>query len=161
MREVRRKIVLGLLLGCSGALAHTEHKSGPAMAGPEQKAWGIAGEAKRVNRTVTATMSDQMRFSPARITVREGETIRFVLRNQGKLMHEFVIGTRKDLEEHAAMMRQHPDMRHDEPYIAHVAPGKSGEIVWNFNRAGDFDFACLIAGHFEAGMVGTITVAAK
>jgi uncharacterized cupredoxin-like copper-binding protein len=40
-----------------------------------------------------------------------------------------------------------------------VAPGKTGEIVWTFNRAGQFDFACLIAGHYQAGMIGKITVA--
>ena len=42
--------------------------------------------------------------------------------------------------------------------MVHVAAGKSGEIVWTFNRAGEFDFACLIPGHFQAGMVGRIRV---
>jgi uncharacterized cupredoxin-like copper-binding protein len=51
-------------------------------------------------------------------------------------------------------------MEHDEPYMVHVAPGKTGEMTWTFNRAGDFEFACLIPGHYEAGMIGKVNVAA-
>ena len=125
----------------------------------EQKEWGIAGDMKAAKRTVTLTMSDAMRFTPDKLEVKQGETLRIVVRNEGKQLHEFVIGTRKELDEHAALMVKFPDMEHDEPYMAHVAAGKTGEIVWNFNKAGDFDFACLIAGHYRAGMQGTIRVA--
>jgi uncharacterized cupredoxin-like copper-binding protein len=59
---------------------------------------------------------------------------------------------------HAALMLKFPSMEHDEPYMAHVPSGKSGEIVWTFNRPGSFEFACLIAGHYQAGMVGKIVV---
>jgi uncharacterized cupredoxin-like copper-binding protein len=133
-------------------------KTGPVK--KEQKAWGIAGDAKAARRTIEVGMTDNMRFSPDNIEVRQGETVKFVVRNAGKVMHEFVIGTKKDLDEHAAMMVKFPTMEHDEPYMAHVGPGKTGEIVWTFNRAGDFDFACLIAGHYQAGMVGKIKVVA-
>ncbi len=126
----------------------------------EQKAWGIAGDAKAVKRTIKVGMADNMRFTPNAIEVKQGETVRFVIANNGKIMHEFVIGTKTELDEHAAMMLKFPNMEHDEPYMAHVEPGKSGEIVWMFNRAGDFDFACLIAGHYQAGMVGKIKVVA-
>jgi uncharacterized cupredoxin-like copper-binding protein len=90
--------------------------------------------------------------------VDEGEAVRFVVRNSGRMRHEMVIGTRDELAKHAAMMARFPDMEHDEAYMVHVDPGKTGEIVWHFNRAGSFEFACLIAGHYEAGMRGTITV---
>jgi uncharacterized cupredoxin-like copper-binding protein len=106
-------------------------------------------------------MTDQMRFTPDRLQVRQGETIRFVHHNDGKMLHEFVIGTRQTLDEHAAMMLRFPGMEHDEPYMAHVSPGQVGEMIWTFNRAGEFDFACLIAGHYQAGMVGTIHVLAE
>jgi uncharacterized cupredoxin-like copper-binding protein len=106
-------------------------------------------------------MLDKMRFSPERIEVRQGETIRFVLKNTGRLMHEFVIGTKEELDAHAALMKKFPKMEHDQPYMAHVAPGKSGEVIWTFNQPGDFNFACLIGGHYEAGMIGTIKVVAK
>ena len=99
-----------------------------------------------------------MRFTPDKLEVKQGETIKFVLRNNGAVLHEFVLGTKKELEEHAALMVKFPTMEHEEPYMAHVAPGKTGEIIWTFNRAGDFDFACLIAGHYAAGMVGTVSV---
>lgn len=127
----------------------------------EQTAWGIAGERSAVNRTITSAMLDQMRFSPERIEVKQGETIRFVLKNGGKLMHEFVIGTREELDAHAALMKKFPKMEHDQPYMAHVAPGKTGEVIWTFNQPGDFNFACLIDGHYQAGMIGAIKVVAK
>lgn len=149
----------GLLLSGS-ALAHSEQHAAQHSAAvvKEQKPWGIAGDLEQVSRTIEIGMSDQMRFSPDQLTVKQGETIRFVHRNQGKLLHEFVLGTQVDLDAHAAMMVKFPGMEHDEPYMAHVGPGKSGEMIWTFNRAGDFDFACLIAGHYQAGMVGKVLV---
>jgi uncharacterized cupredoxin-like copper-binding protein len=140
------------------AQAHEGGTKKAAAPRKEQKPWGIAGDAKAVRRTIEIAMGDDMRFSPDRIEVRQGETVRFVIRNRGKLLHEMVIGTKKELEEHAALMARFPNMEHDEPYMAHVAAGKSGQLVWHFNRAGDFDFACLVAGHYQAGMVGKIKV---
>jgi uncharacterized cupredoxin-like copper-binding protein len=130
-----------------------------AAATKEQRPWGIDGDAKDAVRTIEVRMTDNMRFKPDRIEVKQGETIRFVVRNDGKMLHEMVIGTKQALDEHAAMMLKYPGMEHDEPYMAHVSPGKRGEIVWNFNRAGAFQFACLLPGHYEAGMFGNITVA--
>jgi uncharacterized cupredoxin-like copper-binding protein len=126
----------------------------------EQKPWGIAGDAKRA-RTIAIRMGDDMRFTPDRIQVRQGETVRFVVHNGGAVLHEMVIGTGAELAEHAALMRRFPTMEHDEPFIAHVKPGADGQMVWNFNRPGTFQFACLVAGHFEAGMQGTIVVLPK
>jgi uncharacterized cupredoxin-like copper-binding protein len=124
----------------------------------EQKDWGIGGNAKAVKRTVQIQMTDNMRFTPDRVEVQQGETVRFSLTNTGRVLHEMVLGTAPVLAEHAALMKRFPNMEHDEPYMAHVPPGKTGEIIWTFNRPGEFDFACLIAGHFEAGMVGKIVV---
>lgn len=145
-------------VGAAYAHADKPHakKAGPVV--KEQKEWGIAGEPKAVKRTVEFKMTDDMRFTPDRIEVKQGETVRFVLKNDGKVMHEFVIGSKKELDEHAALMVKFPNMEHDEPYMAHVAPGKTGEVLWTFNRLGEFDFACLIAGHYQAGMVGKIKV---
>jgi uncharacterized cupredoxin-like copper-binding protein len=156
-------VAAGLLASPGRVLAHSDQRH-PAKSGPvkkEQKDWGIAGAAGQVNRRIDVLMSDNMRFTPDRIAVKLGETVRFVHRNNGKLMHEFVIGTQAENEKHAALMLKFPDMEHDEPYMAHVPPGKTGQIVWTFNRAGQFEFACLIAGHYQAGMVGTITVSAS
>ncbi len=142
------------------AAAHGDaaHRPANAAVKKEQTDWGIAGDRRDAKRTVEVGMSDAMRFTPATLSVRQGETLRFVIHNRGRLMHEFVLGHKASLDAHAALMVKFPDMEHDEPYMAHVAPGQRGEIVWTFNRAGDVDFACLIAGHYQAGMVGRITV---
>lgn len=154
-------LVAVALAASASAFAHGDKPhGGNTAATKEQKPWGIAGDAKAATRSIEVRMLDTMRFVPERIDVRQGETIRFVYRNEGKVMHEFVLGTRKELEQHAAMMVKFPTMEHDEPYMVHVAPGKTGEIVWTFNRAGTFDFACLIPGHYQAGMRGKVVVAA-
>lgn len=148
------------LLVAITATAHDGKKHAPASAVKKvQRAWGIAGDAKSANRTVAISMTDTMRFAPDTVRVKLGETIRFKVKNDGKMLHELVIGTKKELDEHAALMLKFPGMEHDEPYMVHVDPGKSGEIVWTFNRVGTFDFACLIAGHYQAGMKGAILVA--
>ena len=157
-------LAAGLLTGSGLALAHgdAEHAAAkPAAVKKEQKEWGIAGDAKTATRTIDVRMSDAMRFTPDRIEVRQGDTIRFVHHNNGQVMHEFVLGTKPVLDEHAAMMEKFPDMEHDEPYMVHVAPGGTREMVWTFNRPGTFDFACLIPGHYQAGMKGTVVVSAR
>ncbi|HEX4917358.1 MAG TPA: cupredoxin family protein [Limnobacter sp.] len=142
-------------------LAHGSKPHAQAAVVKEQKPWGIAGDMVNAKRTVEVTMGDDMRFQPSVLRVKQGETIRFRVKNTGALLHEFVIGTPEENAKHAELMLKFPGMEHDEPYMAHVDPGKTGEIVWTFNQAGNFEFACLIAGHFQAGMVGTIIVAAN
>ena len=162
LKSRRSLLALPLVLAWPRAFAHGEQHG--KTAGPvvkEQKPWGIAGEPARVRRTVDIRMSDDMKMSPNHIDVREGDTLRIRAINVGRVLHEIVIGTGDELKAHAEMMKKFPKMEHDEPYMAHVAAGKQGEIVWTFNRPGDFEFACLIAGHFEAGMRGTIRVAPK
>lgn len=162
-RALIRLMTLALCAVVVGpALGHGDqhHGSRPSAQTREQKPWGLAGEAAQARRTIELRMGDDMRFRPDRIEVREGETVRLRVRNSGRVMHELVIGTRAELEAHAELMKKFPNMEHDEPWMAHVGPGRSGEIVWTFNRAGTFEFACLIAGHFQAGMRGTIVVTA-
>ena len=163
MKKLHVLLAALLLAGATTqSIAHGDDpKTGKAaVVATEQKEWGIAGDAKSVTRTVTLTMDDKMRFTPDKLDFKQGETVRFVIRNKGKLLHELVIGTKKELDDHAALMLKFPAMQHDEPYMAHVAAGKRGGLIWTFNRAGEFDFACLIAGHYQAGMVGKISVAA-
>lgn len=147
-----------LLAGASASFAHDATSHHDASTPAVQQPWGIAGQASDVRRTITLQMTDDMRFSPAHLEVRQGETVRLRVENRGQLKHEIVLGTPQTLDEHAAMMLKHPGMEHGAPHMAHVDPGKAGELVWRFNRPGNFDFACLIAGHYQAGMRGTITV---
>ncbi len=151
---------IALSLAAGPAIAHGDAPKAGAKAASkaEQMPFGVAGDPKKVTRTIDLDALDTMRYSTSAINVKLGETIRFVMRNKGKIMHEIVIGTPAELKEHAALMKKFPTMEHDAPYMLHVAPGKKGEIVWEFNRAGTYTFACLIAGHFEAGMAGTIVV---
>lgn len=133
--------------------AHTTHATSP-----EQQPWGIAASATQATRTITLRMTDDMRFTPSQLSIKLGETVRIRVENAGQIMHEVVLGTAASLEVHAQAMLQHPGMSHEAPYMAHVAPQQKGELIWTFNRPGTFDFACLIAGHYQAGMRGTITV---
>lgn len=153
--------VLAFGLG-TPALAHTgEMHETPKTAAPistEEHAFGRQGAPAKAVRTITIDMTDNMRFTPADIRIKQGETIRFVVKNKGRMMHEMVIGTMEELKAHGEMMKQHPGMEHDEPYMSHVSPGKEQQLVWHFTQPGEFYFACLIPGHFEAGMVGKITV---
>lgn len=119
---------------------------------------GKPGEANKVTRTIEVTMNDEMRYLPASIQVKRNETIRFIVKNVGQMKHEMVLGLDKDLKAHAAMMQKFPEMEHDDPNAVAVEPGKTGEFVWQFTRTGNFKFACLQPGHFEAGMVGKVTV---
>jgi uncharacterized cupredoxin-like copper-binding protein len=166
MNRRRRFLATGLAAGVLAGYRHVFAHGGPeraskgaAEAPSAQQQWGIAGDRKAVSRTIAIVMSDEMRFVPDRIAVRRGETIRFTHENRGAVMHEMVLGTPGTLAEHAQLMQRFPGMEHDEPWMAHVAPGGRGEMIWQFNRAGEFQFACLIPGHFQAGMVGTIDVA--
>ncbi len=109
-------------------------------------------------KTIEISMADTMRFSPAMLTVKSGDVVKFLVSNEGALQHEFVLGTPGSLAEHAELMIKFPSMEHEEPYMAHVDPGKEMEIVWQFSKAGAFEFGCLLPGHFQAGMKGIITV---
>ena len=110
------------------------------------------------SKTIEISMADTMRFSPAMLSIETGDVVRFVVSNEGALQHEFVLGTADSLAEHAELMAKFPNMEHEEPYMAHVDPNKKMDIIWQFTKAGVFEFGCLLPGHFQAGMKGTITV---
>jgi uncharacterized cupredoxin-like copper-binding protein len=149
------------LVSVTGALTHEETKHGKKQdrqTGDHGEALGKPGDPGKVTRGIQVEMNDTMRFKPANIEVKRGETIRFIVRNTGKLKHEMVLGTIKELKEHAELMRKFPEMEHADPNQVSVEPGMSGELIWQFSKAGTFDFACLVPGHFEAGMVGKVRV---
>jgi uncharacterized cupredoxin-like copper-binding protein len=158
------RILIGTLLVTLQALAlahtdsHAKKADKPSAISTEEKAFGRQGDPKKVSRTINIDMGDTMRFTPAELSIKRGETIRFVVKNKGQVLHEMVIGTKKELEEHALLMKKHPNMEHDEPYMAHVGAGKLETLVWQFTKAGEFYYGCLVPGHFEAGMVGKIIV---
>ncbi len=148
---------LALLLSAGTALA------GPGAAGHHdgEVAYGKPGDPKKPARLVQIAMGEKdgkMHFIPNRIEIRRGEQIKFQLRNNGEMDHELVLATLAENLKHAIEMQKNPDMEHDDPNAKRLAPKKTGEIVWAFTKAGEFDFSCLIPGHREAGMTGTVVV---
>ncbi|MGU9950717.1 MAG: cupredoxin domain-containing protein [Gammaproteobacteria bacterium WSBS_2016_MAG_OTU1] len=139
---------------------------------------GEVGKAEDATRSLEVVLYDNY-YEPESITVKKGETVRFVIKNVGLLVHEFNIGT---TEMHAShqdemlMMIKHGvllpnridhekmeaggddghSMKHDDPNSVLLEPGKEGEIVWKFSEATTLEFACNIPGHYQSGMVGDI-----
>ena len=156
-RSLASRSALALALA---GVAHTAVAAGQHVGGHGESAIGEPGKAASVTRTVKIDMSDAMRYTPASIDAKQGETLRFVVTNSGKVRHELVLGTKKELQEHYEVMKKFPEMEHDDPNMVSVAPGKTGEVVWKFSRAGKIDFACLQPGHYDAGMKGAVAVKA-
>ncbi len=157
MKTLRYATIAALttLMAC-GASASGSHAGSHDH--DETAAIGKPGLAAKALRTVNIDMSDAMRFTPANIDVKQGETVRLVITNPGKLKHELMLGTEKELKEHYEVMKKNPEMDHDDPNQVSLAPGTQGEIVWQFTKAGRVDFACLQPGHYDAGMKGAVNV---
>ena len=163
MNMLRIVMMLASIALSSVAFSHGPDKHAKTqkqIISTEEKPFGREGDPKKATRTVKVDMSDKMRFTPGELHIKAGETVRFEVKNSGKTMHEMVLGTMKELKEHAEVMRKHPGMEHDEPYMAHVAPGKTERMVWQFTKPGEFYYGCLVPGHFEAGMIGKVIVSA-
>ncbi|MCE7028872.1 cupredoxin domain-containing protein [Jiella sp. CBK1P-4] len=131
----------------------------------DEMAIGEPGDAAKVEETIVVSMRETddgaMTFEPSRIEVRAGETVRLAITNDGETEHEFVMDGTDEIQEHKALMEQSPEMAHADPNAVRLQPGESGEIVWTFGEAGQFEFACLIPGHYESGMHGPLVVSGK
>lgn len=161
MTPFRHVVAALAVLASAAALAHGDaHSTRKAYNSShlQETALGHEGNPKRVRRVIHVTMGDDMRFAPSRIEVKAGDTVKFLVTNRGQMLHEMVLGTADELKKHAELMRRFPNMVHEDANLAHVQPGKSGDIVWTFTKPGEYSFACLQPGHFEAGMVGAVLV---
>ena len=173
LHQLTLALAAGLLVTGS-ALAHEGESHAASAAAPaahshadghehghgDTDAIGVVGQPDKITRTVNVDMTDAMRFNPSSLSVRQGETIRFVVKNSGHVKHEFVLGTEAALKEHYELMKKFPEMEHADPNQITVAPGQTGEVIWQFTKAGKVDFACLQPGHYDAGMKGAVKVAA-
>ncbi len=117
-----------------------------------------AAVLKQTVREVSIRMDDNMRFTPQFIDAKQGETVKLKVVNAGKIPHELVLGPKHELLEHAKEMRQGTGHGHHNTNAITLKAGEQGEIVWQFKKSGTLDFACLIPGHFEAGMSGEVRV---
>lgn len=151
-----------IIAGVLSLLATSAFASGNHEGGHGESLAGEPGKKSKVTRTVQVTMKEsddgKMLYMPASVEVKEGQTVRFAIRNAGETDHEFVLDTHDEIMEHKKVMEKFPEMEHDDPNSVRLAPGKSGEIVWKFTTSGTLKFACLIPGHYEAGMHGDLTV---
>ena len=155
-----------LLAAALAALASSAFASGSHEGGHgEESLAGEPGKKSKVTQTIQVTMKEaddgEMLFMPASVKVKEGQTVRFAIRNSGETDHEFVLDTEEEVMEHKKVMEKFPEMEHDDPNSVRLAPGKTGEIIWKFTKSGNLKFACLIPGHYEAGMHGDLAVAKK
>lgn len=136
---------------------------GPAEAHKDHGTFsaGVPGDPKKPARTVKIVMKEdgkRMSYEPERIEIRKGEQVRFVIVNEGTEDHEFMLATIIENRKHGELMKKFPDMEHDDPNAKRLSPFKQGELLWRFTKTGEFEFACLIPGHYEAGMHGIIIV---
>jgi uncharacterized cupredoxin-like copper-binding protein len=157
-------LMLSLLVPPLATLAASGNEAAAQERKPRKKSragefvFGREGDPRKVKRVIRIDLSDTMRYFPSEIRVKRGDTVRFDLRNIGELPHELVLGTMDDLKKHARLMRHNGEPSHAESHGAHAAPGERTQLLWQFTRAGEFYYACLVPGHFEAGMIGTIVV---
>jgi uncharacterized cupredoxin-like copper-binding protein len=163
MKRASRLAAMAVFAGIpllAGAHGTEDRHAGrrPKVDAPDEKPFGRPGDPAKAQRTIAIGMTDAMRYEPAEIRVRQGDTVKLEVRNHGKALHEIVLGTRDEVEAHAELMRKFPGMEHDEPFMAHVKPGRREALVWQFDKPGEFFYACPVPGHFEAGMVGRILV---
>src|SRR5262245_50750223 len=158
-----RTIALASVVLGAAALLQNTNLIEPARAHTDGHVFaaGEPGDPKKPFRVIEITMTDgpgTMTYSPNRIDVRKGEQIKFVLRNTGYLPHEFLIDSFENNAKHKIQMEKNPEMEHDDPNGKRVESKKSAEILWRFTKAGTFEFACLIPGHYETGMKGVVNV---
>lgn len=155
--------IFGLLVTAlaTPALASGNHAGGHG----EAMAVGEPGKKANATQTIRVTMKEtedgKMIFTPSTFKVRRGQTVVFAIKNAGELDHEFVLDQEDKIIEHKAAMEKFPEMEHDDPNAIRLAAGKSGEIIWKFTNDGTFKIACLVPGHYDAGMHGDVTVAGK
>jgi uncharacterized cupredoxin-like copper-binding protein len=145
-----RIALITLLTAATPALGHEQH-------GHASYSAGEPGDPQKPARNIEILMNE-MDFTPARIEVKRGEQIRFVLRNAGTEDHEFLLATKAENLKHAELMKKFPHMEHDDPNGVRLAPKKTAELVWKFTKAGTFEYSCLIPNHRDSGMIGHVTV---
>ena len=159
MKKTAPQILLASALACGLVLSPSLKAS--THEGHEHFSTGEPGDPKKPSRTVKVTMLEdgkKMLFEPAVVEVRQGKQIRFVIFNEGTWNHEFMLATEAENRKHSELMKKFPDMEHDDPNAKRLPPFASSKLLWKFTKRGEFEYACLIPGHFEAGMRGKVVV---
>jgi uncharacterized cupredoxin-like copper-binding protein len=154
-------VVMTALSLSAAAMADASHHQAGHHHDDERFLAGEPGDPLQPARIVLITMNEadgKMMFMPEEVSVKRGEQVKFMLRNSGELDHEFILATMAENLKHVEAMKKNPDMEHDGPNGKRLVPKGTGEILWRFSNAGEFEFSCLIPGHREGGMIGKIVV---
>jgi uncharacterized cupredoxin-like copper-binding protein len=104
---------------------------------------------------------DELAWDPASVTVQAGETVTFVVTNDGQSQHEFVLGPEHVQEAHeeaAAGGMEHGEAGDEAMAVLELAPGETKEATVTFDEPGEILYGCHEPGHYDGGMVGTVTV---
>lgn len=155
-----KPVLIAALLGLATTPAFAEGTHGGGHGDAMEV--GMPGTAQDATRQIAVSLIEtddgQMLIEPRQLDFKAGETVLFTITNNGDFEHEFVLDTLVRNAEHKALMEQFPEMEHADPNAVRLQPGETGTIAWTFANAGAFEFACLMAGHYEAGMYGPIAV---
>ena len=146
-----------LLLSSCVSQAANEERPGVSAA-PTRLAVGQAANPADADRTIEIVTLDTMTYDPESITAPQGETILFIVTNEGNLPHEFSLGDEAAQVEHSKEMSDPNMTTHDHPFSVYLEPGETRELAWEFTRAGEFLYGCHVPGHYEAGMKAPLTV---
>ncbi|MBO6638081.1 MAG: cupredoxin family protein [Roseitalea sp.] len=160
---MRRLLTIAMsVVFATTALAQEMHegKHDSATAHSMGKSASLEAATRTIEVSMLETEDGRMVFEPGLIEVQPGETVRFAISNVGLIEHEFVFDTPAEIIAHKdeMMMDAAHDMAHDSDNAITLQPGEDGELAWTFTDAGVFEFACLIPGHYEAGMFGPLVV---
>jgi len=171
LSQITAALLAFAVISSSAAFAHGEKKHETDI--------GEKGDASNASRTIEVSMTDNA-FEPSQISIKAGETVRFVIRNDGELVHEFNVGTSKMHAAHREEMTQMVDMgvleadrinhdvmghgngnmmmKHDDPNAVLLEPNQTAEVVWTFPESTSLQFACNVPGHYEDGMMGEFQI---
>ena len=141
---------------------------------------GEKGDPSKIDRTIEIEMYDNY-YYPTQIEVKKGETIKFIVKNLGELVHEYNIGTKEmhikhqpemaklveheilladkiDHEKMKKMSKKDHSLGHSHANSVLLEPNETGEIIWRFSKDISLEMACNMPGHYETGMVGKINI---
>lgn len=146
----------------AGAMMQEHPNMGEGMAKGHKSEVGIPAYQEVADKVVHVTLTDSMQIQFEQpFEIKEGEVIEFVVKNEGKLVHEFVVGSEQEQLKHREMMKQMQGQahHHNMPSVVTLESGKVKSLKWKFDgQASQVEFACNIIGHFEAGMTKTMTI---
>ena len=168
MKTINAVLLSTLVLIAPVAWSHPDHGTPPGIKGMRlaspalvEKAYGRPGDGSQVTRSINVDIDGKLRVALADVAVKQGETIKFVVKNSATSPQRIALGTLGELKERAAMLKQFPQMEMNQPNLVQVMPGKSAELVWQFTQTGVFNFGCTAPACLEPGTIRRIVVDAK